>query len=141
MVPNSTRNERGAAAVEFALVVPFLLLLVFGIVDFGRAYQAKVELDHAAREGVRVWALTQNATMAGDRTREAAPTLESASTDTFEVTTTTTACTFGLPTKLTASYQFSYVTPLSGLMAALPGGSALTSPVTFTKTGVMRCSG
>ncbi len=133
-------SDDGAAAVEFALVMPFLLLLVFGIVDFGRAYQAKVELTHAAREGVRVWALTQDATAAGDRTRAAAPSLEVASTAAQEVTTTTTACTFGEPTTLTASYQFSYITPLSGVMVAM-GGSALSSPLTLTESGVMRCSG
>ncbi len=134
-------DDAGAAAVEFALVMPLLFLLVFGIIDFGRAYQAKVELTHASREGVRVWALTQDAVAAGDRTRAAAPSLELASTAAFEVTTTTTTCTFGQATTLTASYQFSYITPLSSLMAALPGGSALASPVTLTESGVMRCSG
>ncbi len=134
-------QDDGTAAVEFALVVPLLLLLVFGIIDFGRAYQAKVELTHAAREGVRVWALTQDQTAAGNRTRAAAPSLEQATTPAYEVTATTTACTFGQPTTLTANYQFSYITPLSDLMAALPGGSALTSPITLSETGVMRCSG
>ncbi len=141
----SRADDSGAAAVEFALVVPLLLLLVFGIVDFGRAYQAKVELAHAAREGVRVWALTQDQTAAGNRTRAAAPSLEDATTAAYEVTTSTLpdgeSCAFGEPATLTASYQFSYITPLSDLMAALPGGSALASPVTFSETGVMRCSG
>jgi Flp pilus assembly protein TadG len=121
--------------------MPLLLLLVFGIIDFGRAYQAKVELAHAAREGVRVWALTQDAAEADVRTKQAAPSLELASTAASEVTTTTSGCTFGQPTTLTAAYEFSYITPLSALMAAMPGGSALRSPITLTETGVMRCSG
>ena len=47
----------GAAAVEMALVLPLLLLLVFGIVDFGRALNLQITLTQAAREGVRPAAL------------------------------------------------------------------------------------
>ena len=50
-------NERGAAAVEFALVLPLLLLLLGGIIDFGFALNTQISLTHAAREGVRVEAL------------------------------------------------------------------------------------
>ena len=47
------RSERGAAAVEFALVVPILLMLVCGIVDFGLAINRYAMVNSAAREGVR----------------------------------------------------------------------------------------
>src|SRR6478752_6450005 len=47
------RTERGASAVEFAIVLPVLFLVVAGIVDFGRAYFGQIELANAAREGVR----------------------------------------------------------------------------------------
>ncbi len=48
------RAESGAAAVEFAIIVPVLLLLVLGIVDFGYAFGQKLALNHAAREGARM---------------------------------------------------------------------------------------
>ena len=51
------RDDRGAAAVEFALVLPILLLLLGGIIDFGFAFNTQISLTHAAREGVRVEAL------------------------------------------------------------------------------------
>ena len=51
------RDDSGAAAVEFALVLPLLVLLVGGIIDFGFAFNAQISLTHAAREGVRVEAL------------------------------------------------------------------------------------
>ncbi|MCT1433984.1 pilus assembly protein, partial [Dietzia maris] len=50
-------RDRGAAAVEFALVLPILLLLVLGILEFGRAYHVQTILSNAARDGVRVMAL------------------------------------------------------------------------------------
>ena len=47
------RDDDGAAAVEFALVLPILVLLLFGIIQFGIVYDAQLTITHAAREGVR----------------------------------------------------------------------------------------
>jgi Flp pilus assembly protein TadG len=47
------RNQRGTALVEFALVLPFLAILVFGTIDLGRAYQLQNRLKNGAREGGR----------------------------------------------------------------------------------------
>ena len=46
-------RERGAAAVEFGLILPVLLLLVGGIIDFGIMYNRQILLTNAARDGVR----------------------------------------------------------------------------------------
>jgi Flp pilus assembly protein TadG len=51
------KDESGAAAVEFAIVLPVLLLLVFGIIEFGLLFNRYITVTHAAREGVRVAAL------------------------------------------------------------------------------------
>jgi Flp pilus assembly protein TadG len=45
------RQEAGNTAVEFALLLPVLVLLIAGLVDFGRAYFTKMELENAARAG------------------------------------------------------------------------------------------
>jgi Flp pilus assembly protein TadG len=45
------RDESGVAAIEFALLLPFLALLVFGTVDVGRAYLIHEQMKNAAREG------------------------------------------------------------------------------------------
>ena len=50
-------RDRGAAAVEFAIVVPVLIVLVFGSIEFGLAVQARTMIGNAAREGVRVASL------------------------------------------------------------------------------------
>jgi Flp pilus assembly protein TadG len=53
-------NEAGAAVVEFALVAPLLLILVFGIIDLGRAYSTLNQLAASAREGARFAAVLPN---------------------------------------------------------------------------------
>jgi Flp pilus assembly protein TadG len=46
-------NQKGAAAVEFALVLPVLLILVFGIVELSVALYDKAVITNASREGAR----------------------------------------------------------------------------------------
>jgi len=46
-------NQRSQALIEFALISPVLLLLLFGIIDIGRAVFYYDTLSHAAREGAR----------------------------------------------------------------------------------------
>ena len=48
------RCEKGAELIEFALVFPLLLLVVFGIMDFGLLFQRYEAVTNAAREGARV---------------------------------------------------------------------------------------
>ena len=54
MTLDLSRGQRSQALIEFALVSPVLLLLLFGIVDIGRAVFYYDTVNHAAREGARV---------------------------------------------------------------------------------------
>jgi hypothetical protein len=47
------RAEHGAVAVEFAIILPVLMLLVFGIIDFGHAWYMRHLMSDASREGAR----------------------------------------------------------------------------------------
>ena len=51
------KREGGAALVEFALIVPLLTMFLFGIVQFGLAYDKKQSINSAAREGARAGAI------------------------------------------------------------------------------------
>jgi Flp pilus assembly protein TadG len=60
----STRDTGGQAAVEFALVLPFLLVMLIGIVEFGRAWNQHQVITDAARESARaasLWGATTEA--------------------------------------------------------------------------------
>jgi len=56
--PAKWARQKGQALVELALILPLLLLLVFGIIEFGRALYIKNTLSNAAREGARRAAVT-----------------------------------------------------------------------------------
>jgi Flp pilus assembly protein TadG len=47
------KREEGAAAVEFALVLPLLVIILFGIIEFGFALYNKEVITNASREGAR----------------------------------------------------------------------------------------
>jgi len=51
--PTRSRNERGQAAVELALVVPIFCLLVLALIDFGKALNYWLDANHLANEGAR----------------------------------------------------------------------------------------
>ena len=131
------RRERGSVAVEFALLLPVLLLLVFGIIDFGRAINDQITLTQAAREGVRLAALGQSAATVQSRVTLAANPL------TPVTSTVTLACGPGAPGNadaiVTVTYNFSFITPV-GAFAAMFGTASFGSvPKMLTATGEMPC--
>ena len=117
--------ERGGTLVEAAIVLPILILLLFGVVEFARAYNAQITLTHAAREGARVLAITEDPDQAEAAAKDAATSL-----DPGLIAVSTTPCTPGAPTEVALSYPFTYDIPLFG-----------TNTVSLTAKGVMRCTG
>ena len=127
------RDERGAAVVEFALILPILVMFVFGIVEFGRAYNARIELTAAVREGARAAAVADpsddplateaatNATING--ARGLTPPLTPAQVSVITCGPSTNA-------EVTTTYPFKYDIPFVGTFAK-----------DLTATGVFRCGG
>ncbi len=50
-------EEKGTSSVEFALILPILILILFSILEFGIAYNNYLAITHAAREGARLAAV------------------------------------------------------------------------------------
>jgi Flp pilus assembly protein TadG len=126
------RDERGASAVEFAFLVPVLLLLVLGIAEFGHAFQVQGTLSAAAREGARVMALQNDPAAARRAVRDAAPTLDPAVAD-AQIAVTPAACpptgTTTTNVRVTVDYPMPFLTDFFG------------ADIDLTGTGVMRCNG
>jgi Flp pilus assembly protein TadG len=131
MIPSSERadarerRERGASLVEFAIVLPVLLLIIVGIIDFGRAYGAKQELIHATREGVRVLAVTQD-----DDEARAAFDAGATGLDPARVSVSIPgSCTPGESVAVSATYNFDFI------------GWWGSDSRNITSEAVMRCGG
>ena len=125
------RGEQGAAAVEFALVMTLLIMLVFGIVEFGRAYNTKIELSGAAREGARRMAVSGDASCTGSGAKataiKASPTLGLSCS---AVTVTPATCSPGTDVEVKVTTEWTYVIP-----------PFFSGTKTLTGVGVMRCGG
>ncbi len=115
MTSRSIRRHKPARAqgqelVEFALVVPVLLLVVFGVLDLGRLYHAAITITNAAREGARF------ATMPpGDDEGTEAATQAEAQNSRIDLTDPLISeieiacpegCEPGKPVRVTVTYQF-----------------------------------
>jgi Flp pilus assembly protein TadG len=66
-IAQKARREDGAAAVEFALIVGVLAMLIFGMLQYGLAFFELQNLRSAAREGARIGAVGATATQVKQR--------------------------------------------------------------------------
>lgn len=64
-----TRDEDGAALVEFALIVPLLVAIAAGIVDFGFRYQQHIAYTNAAMQSARVMSIKNDSAVATTEAR------------------------------------------------------------------------
>jgi Flp pilus assembly protein TadG len=133
----SNSRDRGSVAVEFALLLPVLLLLIFGIIDFGRAINDQITLTQAAREGARLASLGYSTSAVTTRAQSAAYPLSPVPT-----VTVTSACPTGAGTGVDAvvklTYTFSFVTPV-GAFAAMFGTASFGSTLSLSATGEVPC--
>jgi Flp pilus assembly protein TadG len=126
------RGDQGSAAVEFVLVLPVLLIILFSIIDFGRLLNAKIVLSQAAHEGARAAALVDEGeaqTIINKIVGSMSSELDEPAIDACDPTPDT-----GTDATVTLTYHFEYVTPL-----ALFGGLGAEGGSTLTATAVVPC--
>jgi Flp pilus assembly protein TadG len=128
------RSERGAAMVEFALVLPLLLLLVLAMLDFGRALNYWIDTNHLANATAR-WAAVDNNPGPGgtlqDSIKQQANTTELRDGGTTSVPTPASVCidfpddsaNVGDPVQATVSVDYSWM-PLIDLATSTLESSA-----------------
>jgi Flp pilus assembly protein TadG len=127
--------DRGAAAVELGLLLPLLLLIVMGIIDFGGMLNAQNALTQAAREGARARALDQDDVPG--KTRSAATSRLITAADVV-VDEGDPCPNVGEKAEVTVTYNFQFSTPV-GNLAGLFGGDGFDDTMTLTAKGVMPC--
>lgn len=136
-------QDRGAAAVEFALVLPILVVLVFGIVVFGRALNVQATLAGAARVAARAASLPASPTDPGTYLTSDQITAKVMSVAAVPDLTPDqikaspcTADTTGEDAMVTIKYKM----PLN--MPLVPeGGTSKSIAIMVPAQGVMRCNG
>ena len=135
-------NQNGAAMVEFAIVLPLLLLLIFGMIEFSIMLYDKAMLTNATREGTRLGILFRPGSIVLDVYTVDIPdtvtnylqnnliSLGGASTWTTTVSGTCTAA--GAPITVTVTYPYTFL--------VLPGFLTSLAPnLTLGATTTMRC--
>jgi Flp pilus assembly protein TadG len=98
-------RERGAAAVEFALVLPLLVILLMGIIDFGLYFYNDLAVAHAARDAARYLSVNN---IPGANAAVSRLTLVSAPMPIPVLTPGTS----GNPATVTLSTSYRFLTPL-----------------------------
>ena len=128
-------GEKGQALVEFTLLVPIFLLLLFAIVDFGMGFYSWITVTNAAREGARLGVVLATEQQIEDRVYQAAD-LPNESTQ-MTVTVTNAQGQPGESVVVKVDYDYDLITPLAGIVSFV-SGNVLGPTLTFSSTAEMR---
>ena len=133
------RNERGAAMIEAAVIIPLVMLVSVAIFEFGRAYQHSQVITNAAREGARVAVLEAytddqvktivlNYMTSGSLMNVGAASINITRNVPF-MSNTASRVTVDYP------FQFMLLNPIARMVR---GDSSLGTPLTMHSTALMR---
>lgn len=120
----NSNSERGAAAIEFAIVVPVLVLMLVGTIEVSRLQAASAAISDAARAAARSFSIGNNAVTAV-AAGIAASDMDLQPAD-FSIDPATDTCAAGELAQVSVTYDFEYAT---GLM----------QPVTLTGKAMYAC--
>jgi Flp pilus assembly protein TadG len=139
-----SQREKGAVAVEFALVLPIFLVLVLGIFEFGRAFNIQVSLSEAARESARYAAVHSSDAGFSEGAAQAAGVAAAPSVPLAAAHvgisyrgldgSAAASCASDVNVVSTVSFSTGFLTGLEQLIG-------VSKPFTITGKGVMRCGG
>lgn len=153
--PRGRRRDKGQSLVEFALTLPLLLILVFGIIDFGNGLRAYIALTNGVREGARYGAIgnplgspatscvgLDNSTVVG-RVCTSIGNLNKAAMQSVSASCqlpsggADPSCAPGNSIVVQAHYRYNFITPLGDLLHVFTGG-ALEKHLDLSSSANMR---
>jgi Flp pilus assembly protein TadG len=128
-------NERGAAATEFALLLPVFLMILFGIIEFGMIMYGREVVTNAAREGARA-GIVQGPPKrtAGQITTIANSYLAGTGINQADVTFAAAGAGLVSPATLTVTATYTY----RFLIPYIPNVLPIPNPLVITTQAVMR---
>jgi Flp pilus assembly protein TadG len=145
--PKTERRQRGQSLAETAIMVPILLILVFGVVEFSMAFRAYTVLTNATREGARNGAI--GATAGSYPSDCSAGTATIVGKTCANLTGLSSANVTGVSVSypngnkpgqkvvVTTNYTYHYFTPVGGLIHFFSGG-ALQKTIDLKSSTTMR---
>jgi len=129
------QNERGAAAVEFALLLPVLLTILYGIIEFGMIMYGREVVTNASREGARAGIIQVSPKpTSGQITTIATNYLTGTGINPSQVTITVTGAGGARPTLLPVPGPYN----VPWLFPDIPTVLGLPSPLPISMTTTMR---
>ncbi len=131
------RGERGQTLVEFALLLPIFLILLFAIVDFGLGLNAWITITNSAREGARVGAVGADSATITERVQATGAGGLKAWSSNGTVTVTNAQGQPGESVTVKVDYDYDLITPLAGLMQFV-SGNTIGPTLNLSSTADMR---
>lgn len=135
-VPRFSRfrdTEVGQSLVEFTMILPIFLLMLFAMVDFGRGFYTWLIVTNAAREGARVAAVQSDAATINTRIYDSFCTSypSNCSLDPTKLTIAKSNVqgARGTPVVVDLSFNFQYVTPIGAIFKLVSGGTLATPTI------------
>jgi len=128
LVRNLLKNKKGQALVELALVLPILILLLMGTMEFGRIFHSYLVITNASREGARAGVVGLDDSGIKSSVRGVATSLSLSDTQ-INITPGYGSRSRGVPLTVQVNYSVSLVTPMLGV--AVPNPFPLTASTTM----------
>jgi len=125
------QTEAGQSLVEFTMILPIFLVLMFALVDFGRGFYTWLLVTNAAREGARVAAVQADYATVQDRIYDSFcssyPSDCGLDPAKLAITPDNIQGARGSAVSIDLAYDFEFVTPIGAILQIL-GGSDLAAP-------------
>jgi len=132
------KSEKGQAMVEFALILPILLILILGIIDFGRVLYTKSALTSLSQEAARhasIYYGSEDNSAIQQYVLNNLGTLNSSDLTgdviTFKDSSGNISRTSGSNVNVTLTYRMYYITPIANLIPGFTNPFYITSSATF----------
>jgi Flp pilus assembly protein TadG len=144
------RPQNGTSTVEFAMIVPFLLIMLFGIMEFGLLLYDKAVITNASREAARSGIAYKNPKLTNTEIKTVAVTyasnylvsssnvkLSSSNVTVLPATPLPVATISGTPLTVTVTYPYTFFV-FGNLFNAYMGGSFTNNQISLSATTVMK---